>query len=165
MDNPSKSAASANQLISRMKKLPLKYVAIIAGMLIVLLVYFTGFGSNFQVNSPEINVKAEDMLNDYIRDQATAEQKYKDKVINITGQLLQKEQFQNSQNYSLCIAGKNAAGKMYRINISVAPENVSMVNNTDIGDFVRADGKCVGIVAQDEPTNICIQIDSNKINQ
>lgn len=129
-------------------------VAIVA---IIAAVYFL-FGGN------TLQVKADDMINDYIRDQSTAEQKYKDKDIAITGRLLVKTQFKDSQNYNMIIASKTA-GKIYSISLDVDSKNVKAVNSVNIGDFVSAKGKCMGIVPQENPTDINVQIHADTINE
>ena len=49
-------------------------------------------------NSQVIRVKAEEMIDDYIRDQGGAEQKYKDKRVIVTGRVIEKNQFLNCNN-------------------------------------------------------------------
>ena len=99
------------------------------------------------------------MIDDYVRDQASAEKQYKDKQVKVTGQLISKSQFSNSQDYGLLIGNKNMAGKRY-----VISEKAAEANKVKPGDFVSAEGKCVGIVKQDDPTKISVQILTNKIN-
>ena len=62
-------------------------------------------------NSQVIRVKAEEVINDYIRDQSSAEQKYKDKRVIVTGKVIDKNQFNNSQDYAMLIATNITAGK------------------------------------------------------
>lgn len=150
-------------------------IGAIIGACVVVLLILVGVFANMSKQDGEdsangnngavISVKAADMTDDYIRDQATAETKYKGKKVNITGQLVYKRQFKNSQNYFLVIHNKKAAGKNYAILIDVAPKNVSMVNSIKPGDFVTAEGTCVGIVQQDDPTDITVEIQSDKVNQ
>lgn len=144
-------------------------IGIIVGACALVLLILVGVIANLDNNgtsdSSTISIKAEDMANDYIRDQASAEKKYKDKNIKITGQLVNKGQFENTQNYGLKIYSKPAAGKVYSIIIDVEPKNVSMVNKINVGDFVTAEGTCVGIVKQDDPTHIAVEIQSDKVNQ
>ena len=115
--------------------------------------------------SSTITVKAEDMLNDYIRDQGTAESKYKDKKISITGKVLHKAQFTNSNDYLLRLAYKNDGGKDYFIDIAVPAQKVEIVNKAEDGKFINVEGTCVGVVPQDKPTNIMVQIQADKVNQ
>ena len=111
-----------------------------------------------------ISVKADDMINDYVRDQSSAEKQYKDKQVKVTGQLITKSQFSNSQNYGLLIGNKNMAGKNYLILVDLPSEKAAEANKVKVGDFVAAEGKCVGIVKQDDPTKISVQIQTDKIN-
>lgn len=111
-----------------------------------------------------ISVKADDMIDDYVRDQASAEKQYKDKQVKVTGQLISKSQFSNSQDYGLLIGNKNMAGKHYAILVDLPSEKAAEANKVKTGDFVSAEGKCVGIVKQDDPTKISVQIQTNKIN-
>ena len=111
-----------------------------------------------------ISVKADDMIDDYVRDQASAEKQYKDKQVKVTGQLISKSQFSNSQDYGLLIGNKNMAGKNYVILVDLPSEKAAEANKVKVGDFVAAEGKCVGIVKQDNPTKISVQIQTDKIN-
>lgn len=111
-----------------------------------------------------ISVKADDMINDYVRDQSSAEKQYKDKQVKVTGQLITKSQFSNSQNYGLLIGNKTMAGKNYLILVDLPSEKAAEANKVKVGDFVAVEGKCVGIVKQDDPTKISVQIQTDKIN-
>ncbi|MCR5175759.1 MAG: hypothetical protein K6C05_02800 [Anaerovibrio sp.] len=116
-------------------------------------------------SSSVISVKADEMIDDYIRDQGTAESKYKDKKVSITGKVLHKDQFTNSNDYLLRLAYKNAGGRDYFIDIAVPSEKVEIVNKAEEGKFISVEGTCVGVVPQDKPTNIMVQIQATKVNQ
>ncbi len=144
-----------------------KWVPII-GVCVAVVAFLIFWGSSNneapKKSSPVITIKAEELVDDYIRDQVSAEKKYKGKEMRITGVLLRKNQFANSQNYALYIYRNFAAGKEYSVSIDVPQESVSLVNKVNIGDFVNAEGECVGIVPQKDPTDISIQIYSTKVN-
>lgn len=123
------------------------------------------FGTVKTTSSPALQIKAAEMIDDYIRDQASAETKYKDKKVSITGRLTRKNQFNNSQNYAMYIADKTIGERTYTIVIEIPKEQVDAVNKVKIGDFVSAEGTCVGIVKQSNPTEISVQIHSTKVNQ
>lgn len=144
-----------------------KKIGMIVGMIVVILLLIGGIihFSGDAVSEPAISVKVEDMANDYIRDQASAEKKYKGKTINITGQLQSKRQFHNAQDYGLMIFNRMAAGKNFNVIIDVDQKDVSKVNQLKIGDFISASGTCVGIVPQESPTEVSIQIQADKINE
>ena len=149
-----------------------KLVAIMGGVIVVLLIAVLamafgggGDGSSSKGNSNNIVVKSDEMIDDYIRDQGTAEQKYKGKTITVSGNVINKGQFKNSSNYRIGIAYKNAAGKDYSISVDVPPERVSELNKLKIGDFINVKGECVGVVKQDSPTDISIQVKGEKINE
>ncbi len=148
----------------------MKKIGGIIGICVVVLVILVSVlsssdGNGSTSSSGAISVKAEDMIDDYIRDQASAEKKYKDKEINITGKLIHKNQFNNSQNYCLYISRKTVSGKEYSIVIDVPSKDVNMINKVKTGDFISAKGTCVGIVKQKDPTDISIEIQSEKVNQ
>lgn len=159
-DNLSKAAGGRGKLF-----------AIMGGIIVVLIIAVIALGtgggdkSSPSKSKGEITIKAEDMINDYIRDQGTAETQYKNKNLTISGTVYHKGQFKNSQDYMIGIAYRSAAGKDYRILLIVKPEDVSKLNQLKEGDFINAKGKCVGIVKQDNPTEISIQIQSEKINE
>ena len=146
-------------------------IGLLIGVGVVILLVFigviinSGSSDNENASGGQISVKAEEMADDYIRDQASAEQKYKNKKVQITGTLADKGQFKNSQDYSLHIYNKYAAGKSYHVIISVDSKKVNDVNKIKVGDFVTAQGTCVGIVKQDEPTQVAIEIDADKVNE
>ena len=56
-----------------------------------------------------IQVKSEDMINDYIRDQGIAESKYKNKNIKLTGNVFSKGQFKNGTDFFVVTNSKYAA--------------------------------------------------------
>ena len=116
-------------------------------------------------NSQVIRVKAEEVINDYIRDQASAEKKYKDKRVIVTGKVIDKNQFNNSQDYAMLIATNITAGKTYGVIAAIPNEKIELINKVKVGDFVNVEGICVGTVKQANPTIISIQIQDPKINQ
>lgn len=118
-----------------------------------------------QESASVISIKAEELMKDYIRDQGTAETKYKNKEVNVTGKVLSKSQFHNSNNFFMMLATTYVAGKTYNVLVSVPADKVDIINKSDEGKFVSVKGKCIGIVQQDDPTKISVQIEAEKINQ
>ena len=116
-------------------------------------------------NSQVIRVKAEEVINDYIRDQSSAEQKYKDKRVIVTGKVIDKNQFNNSQDYAMLIATNLTGGKTYGVIAAIPNEKIELINKVKVDDFVNVDGICIGTVKQANPTVISIQIKDPKINQ
>ena len=116
-------------------------------------------------NSQVIRVKAEEMIDDYIRDQAGAEQKYKDKKVMVTGKVIEKNQFNNNQDYAMLIATNLTGGKTYGVIVAIPNEKIELINKVKVDDFVNIDGICIGTVKQANPTVISIQIKDPKINQ
>ncbi|TCS81412.1 zinc-ribbon domain-containing protein [Pectinatus cerevisiiphilus] len=147
-----------------------KGISIIGTAIVVILFILSRAGvfndSDTHTNSgSSITVKAEDMANDYIRDQSSAESTYKDKKVKITGQVINKAQFLNNQDYGVTIFFKESGGKTYSIIVAIDNKNVDDVNKLHEGDFVSAEGTCLGIVKQKDPTDITIQIMGDKINK
>ena len=105
------------------------------------------------------------MINDYIRDQGGAEQKYKDKKVIVTGKVIDKNQFNNSQDYAMLIATNITGEKTYGVIAAIPNEKIELINKVKVGDFVNVEGICVGTVKQANPTVISIQIRDPKINQ
>ena len=116
-------------------------------------------------NSQVIRVKAEEMIDDYIRDQGGAEQKYKDKRVIVTGRVIEKNQFNNNQDYAMLIATNLTGGKTYGVIAAIPNEKIELINKVKVDDFVNVDGICIGTVKQANPTVISIQIKDPKINQ
>jgi len=143
---------------------PMKFIAGFLAIAAIAVAFFAFSGSDKQTSKSgsqgkaAISIKAADMLDDYIRDQSSAELKYKDKIINISGKVIFKSEFRNTQNFQVVLARKSAAGKNYWISLDYPPEKVDEVNKKKDGDFVVAEGNCIGIVKQEKPTDISIQI-------
>jgi hypothetical protein len=137
-----------------------RFFAIIGAIIIVIAAFFCF--SSFQ---KPIHIKAQDLANAYIRDQAAADKKYKGKNLDITGEVVHKGQFSNAQDYGINIYTRHVGGKYYKIIISVPHKDADKVNKVKFGDFVSAQGKCMGIVPQKDPTIISIQIEAEKLNE
>ena len=137
-----------------------KKILAIVGAIVVILGLFFAFGGS----SKPIEVKSNEMVNDYIRDQGAGDKKYKGKTVQLSGKVKWKGQFNNSQNYSVTLESKNNGGKTYQVLVDVPAKRASIVNSLKTGDFVNVKGKCVGIVKQKSPTLISVQIKSTKIN-
>lgn len=111
-----------------------------------------------------IQVKAEEMAKEYSSDLDEANQKYKNKEVEITGKLIHKTQFANSQNYGLEIYKADIGGKHYNVVVDIDKDKVEEANKVKEGDFVKAKGTCVGNVDQSEPNFISIQVHAKSIN-
>lgn len=140
-------------------------IALIAVAVIIILWAKFGGGDSGSSSSGTITVKAEEMADDYIRDQGSAEKKYKDKKVKITGQVASKTQFTNSQNYGVYIFTKESGGKTYYIILDMDSKHVDDVNKLHVGDFASAEGTCIGIVKQKDSTDIAIEIQADKLNK
>ena len=92
-------------------------------------------------------------------------ERYKDKNLNVTGMVLHKDQFKNSNDFNLTLAAQNAAGRSYSIEIDIPADKVEIVNKAEEGKYISVQGTCVGIVKQDNPTTVSVQIKADKINQ
>lgn len=137
-----------------------KYIVVYVVLFLVCF-FITGCGTEKMKKEKQIQfiqVKSEDMINDYIRDQGTAENKYKNKNIKLTGNVLHKGQFKNGNNFFVVTNNKYAAGRNYAILIEYPVDRVDDVNKLKYGDFLVAEGVCVGIVPQDNPTDVSIQV-------
>jgi hypothetical protein len=109
-------------------------------------------------SAPVIEVKSSAMVDDYIRDIGTADQKYKNKNVKITGNVLLKSQFNNSSNFYIITDRKAVGGKRYSVLVEYPVDKVDEVNKLKYNDFVVAEGLCVGVVPQKDPTDVSIQI-------
>ena len=131
-------------------------------LLLFLLLTLSACGSNTSSKSPAITptmeVKSEEIIDDYIRDQTSAEQKYKNKNVKLTGKVVTKGQFKNSSNFFIVTEIKQLSGKTYEIVVDYPTDMVKDVNSTKNNDFIVVEGKFVGIVPQDNPTIISIQM-------
>lgn len=146
-----------------------KYFKITGGLVAVFIIgiVFFSFSSDNtpSTSSNTITIKADEMLSEFMNNQANAEEKFKGKDIKISGQLIHKNQFKNSQDYLMIIAENNDSKYSYYIMLSVDSNNTKSVNSVKEGDFVLAHGTCVGIVPQENPNIITIQITTDSINE
>ena len=110
-----------------------------------------------------MQVKANELMNDYIRDVGTAENKYKNKNMQITGQLVTKGQFKNSNNFYAVIANTFAAGRKYNVLVEYPVEKSAEINKLNYNDFVVVKGVCAGVVAQEDPTVVSVQIYEGRV--
>ena len=108
--------------------------------------------------TPSIEVKTEEILNDYIRDQTSAEQKYKNKNVKLTGKVIDKGQFNNTSRFFINTGIKEISGKTYIMLVDYPTDKVKDVNAVKVGDFVVVEGIFIGIVPQKDPTIISIQM-------
>ena len=111
-----------------------------------------------------IQVKADDMIKEYQNDISNADKKYKNKKVEVTGQLISKQQFTNTQNYGLVIYAKDMGDKKYDVTVDVDKDKVEEANKVKEGDFIKVSGTCVGRVEQDTPNKISVQIKAKGIN-
>ena len=148
------------------KRSKLKILGAIISAIVVLFIIaeINSGGSSTAGRDKAIQVKAEEIVSDYISDEAAAEKKYKDKKIIVTGQLIAKHQFKNTQNFGLNLYQKDENGKVYTVVVDVSKDNVGDANKVKEGDFVSAEGTCTGKVDQNNPNFISVQIKANKIN-
>lgn len=131
-------------------------------MLLFLLLTLSACGSNTSSKSPVIappmEVKSEEIIDDYIRDQTSAEQKYKDKNVKLTGKVVAKGQFNNASNFFIIAGAKNLGEKKYALLVDYPTDKVNVVNAAKIDDFIVVEGRVVGVVPQKDPTLVTIQI-------
>ena len=127
---------------------------------VAVLIVAVGCGNNTKatVAVKTISVKSEQIVDDYIRDVGTAEKKYKNMNVAITGQVYSKGQYNNSQDFFIVTGYKAVGGKHYEVELVYPVKRVDEVNKLKQGDFVAAEGACVGMVPQKDPTSVSIQI-------
>jgi len=115
------------------------------------------------VKAPTISVKSEKIVDDYIRDISTADKNYKNINIAVTGKVRRKGQYSDSQTFYILTIEKVVGDKNYSVQLNYPVSKVDDVNKLNIGDFVAAEGKCVGMVPQDDPTAVSVQIHVGEI--
>jgi preprotein translocase subunit SecG len=106
------------------------------------------------------NVKANAMLQEFIDDQKAASEKYAGQTFNINGQVKSKGQYNNDNAYYTIISSKEVNGKLYAIGISYSEKQADKVNQIKEGDFVNVECKCHGLVKQENPNHIYIQMNA-----
>jgi ribosomal protein L40E len=136
-----------------------KKILAIVGVVVVLIGLFFAFSGG-----SKMTVKSNEVVEDYIRDQSSGEKKYKGKNLQISGKVKWKGQFSNSQDYGITLESRTTGGKTYQVIIAVPAKKADVVNSLKSGDFVNAEGECVGIVKQKSPTVVSVQIQAKKVN-
>ena len=110
-----------------------------------------------------MEVKADDLINDYVSDANSAQNKYKNKNVRISGKLIRKGQFTNNNNFYAVIANRHTSGRNYSVLVEYPSEMVEEINKFKQNDFVVAQGACLGLVPQDNPNAICMQVYAGKV--
>ena len=141
-----------------------RILLVILAVLMVLIAAGCG-GKSGTAEVKYMDVKAEDILNDYIRDIGVAESKYKGKNLQVSGQLINKGQFTNNTGFFALLASKHELGRNYDVFVAYPVEKNEEVNKFKMGDFVVAKGVCVGMVPQKDPKDISIQITFGKTSE
>jgi len=142
-----------------------KIRGIIGSLIVAMMIITVGCGESSQgMREQMLEVKSEDILNDYIRDVGTAQQKYKDKKIKITGRVVNTGQYRNSTNFFVTTEYKYIGGKRYEVLLNYPVDRVNEINQLKIGDFIVAEGHFQGVVAQEEPTTISVQLAVSESN-
>ena len=103
------------------------------------------------------------MLQEFIKDQNAASEKYKNQTFKITGKVSHKDQYNNSNSFYTIISSKDTGGKNYAIGISYSENQVDKVNKVKVGDFVNVEVEYRGISKQDDPNKIYIQLDAKSL--
>lgn len=164
--NPVKEKSFAekiNKVGTDLNKGVKKFRRIMFGISLVI-VLIVGIASCFK---GPMEVKSSDMIQDYIQDEKAAEKKYKNEDVKITGKVLEKHQFNNKDSFGLIIDYKESGDRIYVVVLDVPAKRVDIINKTEIGQFITLEGTCIGVVPQDNPNAVSIQIqaDADKINK
>ena len=109
-----------------------------------------------------IEISANEIALAYTENSSNANSKFKDKLVEISGEVVSKGQFSNSSNLYLSL--KNYQNNT-EVLINFPSDQQSKVNSIKYGDFITARGVCIGIVDQDDPAEISIQIGGKSIDK
>ena len=109
-----------------------------------------------------IEISANEIALAYTENSSNANSKFKDKLVEISGEVVSKGQFSNSSNLYLSL--KNYQNNT-EVLINFPSDQQSKVNSIKYGDFITVRGVCIGIVDQDDPAEISIQIGGKSIDK
>ena len=109
-----------------------------------------------------IEISANEIALAYTENSSNANSKFKDKLVEISGEVVSKGQFSNSSNLYLSL--KNYQNNT-EVLINFPIDQQSKVNSIKYGDFITVRGVCIGIVDQDDPAEISIQIGGKSIDK
>ena len=98
----------------------------------------------------------------YTENSSNANSKFKDKLVEISGEVVNKGQFSNSSDLYLSLKNHQNNTKVL---VYFPSDQQSKVNSIKHGDCITARGVCIGIVDQDDPTKISIQIEGKSIDK
>lgn len=114
------------------------------------------------------SIAAKDLAKTYEVDISKGDLEYKDKGITISGQVLRKGQFNNSDSLYVEIYNnareKYAYDKYVSVLVAFPMEKKDLVNKLKNGDFIQVTGTCVGFVRQEEKRQISVQIHGKSMN-
>lgn len=113
---------------------------------------------NETVNDGRMPVKAEVMVNDYIKDKFGADYKYKGQNIRLTGTVIEKGKFVNSDELFVVLADEYVDSKNYVISGAYPSNKADKFNNVAVGEKLTFVGVCDGVVPQSNQNIINVQI-------
>lgn len=106
--------------------------------------------------------KSEHIITNYIRDEkASQERYYKQKDMKISGKVISKRQFDNSNIYAVKVAEEQVGDLDYRLFLAI--DDSKLANSINIGDNVVAEGVFYGLVPQESPEKKYLLMKVNKI--
>lgn len=119
------------------------------------------------INDGRMSVKADVMVNDYIKDKSSAEHKYKGQNIRVTGTLIEKGKFVNSDELFVVLADEYVNNINYVISGAYPHNKIDELNRLAVGDKHTFVGVCDGVVPQSDPNIVNIQItyDNSELNK
>lgn len=128
--------------------------------------YYFEYGSF--VKGSVASITAKDLAKTYEVDIKKGDSEYKDKGVTVSGQVLRKGQFNNSDDLYVEIYNnareKYAYDKYVSVLVAFPMEKKELVNKIKNGDFVQVRGTCVGFVKQEENRQISVQIQGKSLN-
>jgi uncharacterized Zn finger protein (UPF0148 family) len=138
---------------------------IITGIIcaVIAVIFIFGVVSLSGVTTKE--VKAEEIINSYIQNPIQADKNYKHKSVKVSGRVVRKGQFTNSSDFSLCLYDTQAGGNEYTLLIDVPNKKVEEVNKIQKNDFINVEGTCIGRVPQDDRSEVCVQVQADKVSR
>lgn len=122
---------------------------------------------NESINDGSMPVNVDVMVNDYIKDRNGAEQKYKGQNIRLTGTLIEKGKFVNSDELFVILSDEYVNNLNFVISGAYPSNKIDEFNRLSVGDKITFVGICDGIVPQSDHNIVNVQItyDNSNIKQ
>jgi hypothetical protein len=132
------------------------FLLTVLGIAIYAYIEYNRKPANLNTLKADVQISAEKLVTDFVNDEATANLKYLGKVISVKGAITDIE----NQNDTLITIFLGDTLLTNKVSCLLDMQNVGIVKNKKIGEFINIKGVCTGFL-MDVELNRCV-IDDDK---